>query len=83
MLVVWHGLFSLLDESLTVAEAWVTGVPDRVPEKLNASTTMVIVRPEDYQRPVGNEDIGDRAAHHIAPGVGGGMPTPESPGTPQ
>jgi hypothetical protein len=72
--------FSPLDESLTVAEPWVTGVPDRVPEKVErqhhngAGETR-----EDHQWPVGNEDIGD-APPIILPqvGVGGGIPTREA-----
>src|SRR5215510_850362 len=58
-----------LDESLIVAEPWVTGVPDRVPEKVERQHHNGDGEArEDYQRPVGNEDIRDRAAHHIAPG---------------
>src|SRR5207247_7841446 len=53
---------------LAAAQPWVTGVPDRVPEKVERQHYYSDGQPrEDHQRPVGNEDIGDRATHHVAP----------------
>ncbi len=56
-------------QALTTAQPWFTGVPDSVPEKIERQYHNGAGEPrEDHQRPVGNEDIRDRAAHHIAPG---------------
>ena len=57
-----------LYEGPTAAQPRVTGVPDRVPEKVERQHHHGDGQPrEDHQRPVGNEDIRDRAAHHVAP----------------
>src|SRR5215813_989924 len=60
---------SPLYESLAVAEPWVTGVSDRVTEKVERQHYNGDGEArEDHQWPVGNKNIRDRATHHIAPG---------------